>query len=114
LLCQVLAETVKKHGFAFQPDPGGPAEQACHASKLQAAFYERRLAEGTARQQRDKRWRAYTRALRAATEAGLVGVREIDSDRFCGRGDDFCSHYRPSGGLQYPPRKGGTGPSVDI
>jgi hypothetical protein len=81
LLCRVLAETVKKHGFAFQPDPGGPAEQACHGSKLQAAFYERRLAEGTARQQRDKRWRAYTRALRAATEVGLVGVREIDSDR---------------------------------
>jgi hypothetical protein len=78
LLCQVLAEVIAKHGFAFQPDPGGPTVQACHQSRLQDEFYARRHVEGTTTQKRGKRWAAYTRGMKGAVAAGLVVVRETE------------------------------------
>jgi hypothetical protein len=75
-LCKVLADIVAKHGFPFQPDPGGSSVQACHGSRLQAEFFERRLAEGTPKQQYDKRLAAYKRALKATVAAALIGVKQ--------------------------------------
>jgi hypothetical protein len=80
LLCRMLAETVAKRGFAFQPDPGGPTVQACHGTVLRAAFYERRHAEGTAKQKLDKRRNAYDRAMQATVAAGLIGMRDWNSE----------------------------------
>jgi hypothetical protein len=80
LLCHVLAEVVAKQGFAFQPDPGGPAVQACHGSVLRAAFYERRHAEGTAKQKLDKRRVAFKRAMEIATAAALVAMRDWNGE----------------------------------
>jgi hypothetical protein len=50
--------------------------QACHGTVLRAAFYERRHAEGTPRQKRDKRRLAYDRAMQATVAAALIGVRD--------------------------------------
>jgi hypothetical protein len=80
LLCRVLAEVVAKKGFAFAPDPGGPTVQACHETVLRAAFYERRHAEGTERQKRDKRRLAFSRAMQAATAAALICVRDWNGE----------------------------------
>jgi AAA domain len=80
LLCHVLAEIVAKHGFAFQPDPGGPTVQACHGSVLRASFYERRHTEGTPKQKLDKRRAAYERAMRVATAAALLAVRDWNGE----------------------------------
>jgi hypothetical protein len=80
LLCHVLAEVVAKQGFAFQPDPGGPAVQACHGSVLRAAFYERRHAEGTAKQKLDKHRVAFKRAMEIATAAALVAMRDWNGE----------------------------------
>jgi hypothetical protein len=81
LLCKVLADTVAKKGFPFQPDAGGPTVQACHSDELRDAFFERRLADGTAKQKRDARQAAYRRALKAAVAAALIGARDIDSSQ---------------------------------
>ena len=76
LLCSVLAAVIADKGFAFQPDPGGSAVQACHRADLVAAFNERCHAEGTPKQKRDRRSLAYRRAMKAAAAAGLIGVRD--------------------------------------
>jgi hypothetical protein len=81
LLAHTLMDVVAKHGFAFNPDPGGPAVQACHGSVLRAEFYERRLAKGTAKQQADTRRRAFDRALENAGATGLVGLRESNGEK---------------------------------
>jgi AAA domain len=80
LLCHVLAEVIARQGFAFQPDPGGPAVQACHDSVLRAAFYERRHAEGTPKQKLDRRRVAYKRAMQLTTAAALIGVRDWNGE----------------------------------
>jgi AAA domain len=76
LLYRVLTEVTAAKGFPFQPDPGGPAVRAVHRKDLLAAFNERYHAEGSVSKRRNKRWMAYSRAIKAAVEAGLVGVRD--------------------------------------
>ena len=77
LLCTVLAEVVAEKGFAFLPSPGGPSVQACHGDDLRDAFCERRHARS-----RQARWAAYSRALKAAVAASLIGTRDQGGDRF--------------------------------
>jgi hypothetical protein len=79
LLCQVLAIATDEKGFPFRPDPGGPTVQAVYRKDLLAVFNERCHAEGSAKQKRQKRWAAYSRAMKAAVAAALVGVRETDN-----------------------------------
>jgi hypothetical protein len=78
LLARTLMEVVAKRGFALRPEPGGPAVQACYDEHLREEFYRRRPAEGTAKQQADKRRAAYDRALSSAVKAGLIGQRQMD------------------------------------
>ena len=78
LLAKTLMDVIAKQGFAFQPDPGGPAVQACHDADLRAEFYARRLANGTVKQQADKKRAAFNRTLKAAREAGLILVRDVN------------------------------------
>jgi len=54
--------------------------QACHGSVLRAAFYERRHAEGTAKQKLDKRRVAFKRAMEIATAAALVAMRDWNGE----------------------------------
>jgi len=78
LLAKVLADVVAKHGFAFQPAPGAPTVQACHAEDVQKEFYDRRPTKGTDTQQRQTRWSAYTRGLAILSERELIGTAEIN------------------------------------
>jgi len=77
LLCSVLAKVVAEKGFPFLPSPGGPSVQACHGDDLRDAFCERRHAGN-----RKARWIAYSRALRAATAASLIGTRNEEGECF--------------------------------
>ena len=54
--------------------------QACHGTVLRAAFYERRHAEGTAKQKLDKRRNAYDRAIQATAAAALIGLRDWNGE----------------------------------
>jgi AAA domain len=80
LLCHLLAELGGKKGFTAVPEPGGPSVRAVHADDLRAAFFDRRHADGTAKQKRDKRTKAYARALQAAVTGAMVGLKTIGSD----------------------------------
>lgn len=77
LFIRTLMDVVEKHGFAFQPDPGGPTVQACHATILQEEFSNRCPAKGSAKQQADRRYVNFNRGLKHASERGLVGVRKV-------------------------------------
>jgi hypothetical protein len=81
LLCTVLADIIKREGFPFQPDVGGPTVQAVHGSKLKAAFVERRHVRGdTAEKRRDQKRKAWDRAVTAAQAARDISVRDIGGD----------------------------------
>jgi hypothetical protein len=69
---------VAKEGFAFQPELGGPAVQACHGERLKDEFYGRCPANGTATQQRQKRWKAFNNAYANLIERGAIGARLIN------------------------------------
>jgi AAA domain len=77
LLCQLLTELTAKRGVATVPEPGGPSVQTVYAEDLRKAFFERRHADGTAKQKHDKRAKAYARALQAAVTSATVGLKTI-------------------------------------
>ena len=78
LLAKTLVDVIAKQGFTFQPDPGGPAVQACHGTDLRVEFYKRRSANGTAKQQADKKRAAFNRTLETVREVGLILVRDVN------------------------------------
>ncbi len=54
--------------------------RACHGAELRAEFYERRPANGTAKQRADKKRAAFNRTLNAVREAGLILVRDVNGE----------------------------------
>jgi hypothetical protein len=78
LFCQALADVIGKKGFAFQPEPGGAATQACHEADLRQEFYVRCPTKGTAKQRRDRVGASYRRAWTKVSGRGLVCCKEIN------------------------------------
>src|SRR5262249_53486243 len=77
LLCSVLAKVVAEKGVPLLPSPRGPGVQGRHGGDPRGGFCGRRQAGN-----RKRRWIAYSRALRAATAASLIGTRNEEGECF--------------------------------
>jgi hypothetical protein len=79
LLRQVLMNVLVDHGREQRPFPDGPMARAVDIEIVRNEFYRSYPAEGDAAARQVVRQKAFRRAVIAAQEQNLVGVREVDN-----------------------------------
>jgi hypothetical protein len=78
-LRQVLMTILADHGSQHQPYTDGPTVRACDLELVRQEFYKQYAADGDEKQRAATRRQAFNRAVKAAQEAILIAIREVDS-----------------------------------
>jgi AAA domain-containing protein len=78
LLRQVLMTILADHGRNCQPYADGPTVRACDLELVRQEFYRQHPADGDEKQKRAARRQAFNRAIKAAQDASLIAVRELN------------------------------------
>ena len=77
-LRQVLMTILADHGREHQPYADGPTVRACDLELVRHEFYRQHPADGDEKQKTETRRQAFYRAIKAAQEASLIAVRELN------------------------------------
>jgi hypothetical protein len=78
LLRQVLMTILADHGRNCQPYADGPTVRACDVALVRQEFYRQHPADGDEKQKAAARRQAFNRAIKAAQDASLIAIREVD------------------------------------
>jgi hypothetical protein len=78
LLRQVLMTILADHGCNCQPYADGPTVRACDLELVRQEFYRQHPADGDEKQKTATRRQAFHRAIKAAQDASLIALRELN------------------------------------